>query len=168
VHSTAKMHFGKVSNRFVMSTDRLNNNQSGMKRSLLCGETRYRDENLYMVSWIRPLPGARLGQRRICHWQRRAHDRSNRTTCSRIRMAHLTTRSILLRRPQHSDHVVEETNTRTSSTELHARIYHRGSLQMHMEHCLHWHQLQYNELIGQWFNPPVDKRWRVSRRALEW
>ncbi|KAJ8583087.1 hypothetical protein M405DRAFT_829418 [Rhizopogon salebrosus TDB-379] len=70
-------------------------------------------------------------------------------------MAHLTTRSILLRKPQYPDYIVEETSARPSSRELDAGP------------CLRGHQLQYNERIVRWFNSPVDKRWRARRRALE-
>jgi len=42
-------------------------------------------------------------------------------------MAHLTTGSVLLRQPQYTDHIVEETNTRTASGELDAGVRHRGS-----------------------------------------
>ncbi|KAJ8581518.1 hypothetical protein M405DRAFT_832319 [Rhizopogon salebrosus TDB-379] len=82
-------------------------------------------------------------------------------------MAHLTTRSILLRKPQYPDYLVEETSARPSSRELDAGVHHRGSYQVYMEPCLRWHQLQNNECIVRWFNSPVDKRWRPSRRALE-
>ncbi|KAJ8596090.1 hypothetical protein M405DRAFT_805974 [Rhizopogon salebrosus TDB-379] len=62
--------------------------------------------------------------------------------------------SILLRKPQHPDYLVEEACTRPSNRELNAGPCQRG----------HW--LQYNERIVRWFNSPVDKRWRASRKAL--
>ncbi|KAJ8597770.1 hypothetical protein M405DRAFT_803043, partial [Rhizopogon salebrosus TDB-379] len=68
-------------------------------------------------------------------------------------MAHLITRSILLRKPQYPDYLVEETSARPSSRELNAG--------MHMESCLRGHWLQYNERVGRWINSPVDKRWRA-------
>ncbi|KAJ8587625.1 hypothetical protein M405DRAFT_821307, partial [Rhizopogon salebrosus TDB-379] len=37
-------------------------------------------------------------------------------------MAHLTTRSILLRKPQYPDYLVEETSSRPSSRELNAGV----------------------------------------------
>ncbi|KAJ8584902.1 hypothetical protein M405DRAFT_825983, partial [Rhizopogon salebrosus TDB-379] len=67
-------------------------------------------------------------------------------------MAHLTTRSILLRKPQYPDYLVEETSARSSSRELDAGMHHRGSFRVHMEPYLCRHRLQYNELIGRWFN----------------
>ncbi|KAJ8596230.1 hypothetical protein M405DRAFT_805786, partial [Rhizopogon salebrosus TDB-379] len=52
-------------------------------------------------------------------------------------MAHLTTRSILLRKPQYPDYLVEETSVGPSSGELNAGVHHRGSF--HMEPCLRGH-----------------------------
>ncbi|KAJ8597778.1 hypothetical protein M405DRAFT_803086, partial [Rhizopogon salebrosus TDB-379] len=54
-------------------------------------------------------------------------------------MAHLTTRSILLRKPQYTDYLVEETSARPSNRELNARVHHRGSFHMHMEPCMRGH-----------------------------
>ncbi|KAJ8590643.1 hypothetical protein M405DRAFT_815972, partial [Rhizopogon salebrosus TDB-379] len=54
-------------------------------------------------------------------------------------MAHLITRSILLRKPQYSDYLVEETSARPSSRELNAGVHHRGSFQVHMEPFLRGH-----------------------------
>ncbi|KAJ8587820.1 hypothetical protein M405DRAFT_820705, partial [Rhizopogon salebrosus TDB-379] len=82
-------------------------------------------------------------------------------------MAHLTTRSILLRKPQYPDYLLEETSVRPSSREFNAGMHHRGSFQVHMEPCLCRHRLQYNERIARWFSSPVDKRWKASRRALD-
>ncbi|KAJ8596419.1 hypothetical protein M405DRAFT_805380, partial [Rhizopogon salebrosus TDB-379] len=56
-----------------------------------------------------------------------------------MRMAHLTARSILLRKPQYPDYLVEETSARPSSRELDAGVHHRGSFCMHMEPCLRGH-----------------------------
>ncbi|KAJ8580252.1 hypothetical protein M405DRAFT_834632 [Rhizopogon salebrosus TDB-379] len=70
-------------------------------------------------------------------------------------MAHLTTRSILLHKPQYPDYL------------LNAGVHDRGSFRVHTEPCLRGHRLQYHERIVRWFNSPVDKRWRASRRALE-
>jgi len=56
-----------------------------------------------------------------------------------MRMAHLSTGSVLLRQPQYTDHIVEEANTRTFSGELEAGVHHRGSFQVYMEPCLHGH-----------------------------
>ena len=39
VHSTARMHFGKVSEHVVKPIDWLNIKQEGMRHSLLCGES---------------------------------------------------------------------------------------------------------------------------------
>ncbi|KAJ8590957.1 hypothetical protein M405DRAFT_815162, partial [Rhizopogon salebrosus TDB-379] len=71
-------------------------------------------------------------------------------------MAHLTTRSILLRKPQYPDYLLEETSARPSSREFNAGMHHRGSFQVHMEPCLRRHRLQYNERVVRWFNSPVD------------
>jgi hypothetical protein len=65
-----------------------------------------------------------------------------------MRMAHLTTWSVLLRQPQHSDHVVEETKASMSSRELDAGVHHRGSLPMHLESCVLKSQLQFDERVG--------------------
>ncbi|KAJ8590849.1 hypothetical protein M405DRAFT_815261, partial [Rhizopogon salebrosus TDB-379] len=56
-----------------------------------------------------------------------------------MRMAHLHTRSILLRKPQYPDYLVEETSARPSSGELNAGMHHRGSFRVHMEPCLRGH-----------------------------
>jgi hypothetical protein len=53
-----------------------------------------------------------------------------------MRMARLTTRSILLREPQYPDYLVEETSARPSSRELNAGMHRRGSYQVHMVPCL--------------------------------
>jgi hypothetical protein len=84
-----------------------------------------------------------------------------------MRMAHLTTRSILLRKPQYRDYLVGKTCARPSSRELNAGVHYRGTYQVHMEPCLHGHQLQYNERIRRWFNSPVEKGWRVGEKAME-
>ncbi|KAJ8587855.1 hypothetical protein M405DRAFT_820850, partial [Rhizopogon salebrosus TDB-379] len=54
-------------------------------------------------------------------------------------MAHLTTRSMLLRKPQYPDYLVEETSARPSGRELDARVHHRGSFRVHMEPCVRGH-----------------------------
>jgi hypothetical protein len=82
-------------------------------------------------------------------------------------MAYLTTRSVLLRQPQYSDYIVEETKASTSSRELDAGVHHRGSYQMHMESCVLESQLQCDECVVGWFDSSVEKRWRASRKAFE-
>src|SRR6267154_6105796 len=90
------------------------------------------------------------------------------TTYCRMGMVHLTTRSVLHCRPQHSNHVMEETPARTSSRVLDAGAHHRESLQRHMERCLHWIELQCIQRTRGWFNSPVDTRRRADRGAFGW
>jgi hypothetical protein len=65
--------------------------------------TLYQDNSLIMVSLHRPLPGVRLGELRKCRQEQgtTAEHRYTGTTCFRMRMAHLTTRSVLFRRPRY-------------------------------------------------------------------
>jgi hypothetical protein len=56
-----------------------------------------------------------------------------------MRVAHITARLVLLRQPQYSDYLMEETYARTSSRELDAVVRHRGSFQLHMGPCLRGH-----------------------------
>lgn len=107
------------SNRIaVISASLLTMKQAGMKPSLLYG--------ISSRSTIRRSWGSR---------------------CSRIRRVHFTYWSVLLRRPQHPDHIVEATKTRTSGRKLDTRMHHRGSLRMHMEPRLLGYKWQYNEHV---------------------
>jgi hypothetical protein len=56
-----------------------------------------------------------------------------------MRMAHLTTRSIVLRKPQYPEDLVEETSAKPSIRELNAGVHHRGSFRVHMEPYLRGH-----------------------------
>ena len=80
VHSNAKMRFGKVSNRVVISAGCLNKTPGGNEAlppqwhlfgvgSNVC----YQDDNLVLASWNPPLPGVRLGELRKCYHKQGAH-----------------------------------------------------------------------------------------------
>jgi hypothetical protein len=81
-------------------------------------------------------------------------------------VAHITIRSVLLRRPQYSDYLMEETCARTSSRELDAVVRHRGTFPPHTEPCLRGHWLQRDERFRRWLDSPVENRWRTRRRTL--
>jgi len=176
VHSNARIRFGEVSNRVVISVVWLNKTSGGNEALPpqwqlyeVGGDVRYQDDNLMMVSCNRPLPGMRLGELRKCYHEQGTYfgHRWTWIYCgSRMRMAHLTTRSVLLRQPQFTDHVVEETNTRTSSGELDAGVHRRGSFWVHISPCLRRDQWQRNKRIKRLFNSPVDKRRKASRKTL--
>jgi hypothetical protein len=95
-----------------------------------------------------------------------AEHRSTWWAYSQMRVVHITTRSVLLRQPQYSDYLMEETHARTSSRVLDTVVHHRGSFQLHMEPCLRGHQLQCDECIRRWLDSPVETRWRTGRKAL--
>jgi len=75
VHSNAKIHFGKVSNRVVMSASRCLIKTPGGNEDFppwwqlydVGGYVWYKDNKLVMVSSNRPLPGMRLGGLRKCY-----------------------------------------------------------------------------------------------------
>jgi len=77
VHSNAKMRFGKVSNRVVISAGCLNKTSGGNEalpprwQLFEVGDNvYYGDHNLMLVSWNRPLPGVKLGELiKCCHKQ---------------------------------------------------------------------------------------------------
>jgi hypothetical protein len=80
VHSNAKMRFGKVSNRVVISAGCLNKTPGGNEalppQWQLCelgGNVYYQDDNLVLVSLKRPLPGVRLGELRKCYHKQGTH-----------------------------------------------------------------------------------------------
>jgi len=71
VHSIVKMAFGKASNSVMISADRRTQKEIGGNEALpplwqefkvLHDKVRYVDNNIYMGSWNRPLPGVRLGE----------------------------------------------------------------------------------------------------------
>jgi len=74
VHSNVKMHFGKVSNRVVISAGCLIKTPGGNETLPpwwqlydVGGYGWYQDNKLAMVSSNRPLPGMRLGELRKCY-----------------------------------------------------------------------------------------------------
>jgi len=76
VNSTARMRFGRVSDLDVILTDHRDSRETGGNEALpplwkefkvLGNKTRYEDNNLYMGSWCRPLPGIRLGEQAKCY-----------------------------------------------------------------------------------------------------
>jgi len=77
VHSNARMLFGKVSNRVVISAGWLNKTPGGNEalppRWQMyegSGDVQYQDNDLMIGSWKRPLPGVRLGELiKCCHEQ---------------------------------------------------------------------------------------------------
>jgi len=80
VHSNAKMRFGKVSNRVVISAGCLNTTPGGNRAlppqwQLLeaGGNVYYQDDNLVLLSWNRPLPGVRLGELRKYYNEQGTH-----------------------------------------------------------------------------------------------
>ena len=80
VHSNAKMRFGKVSNRVVISAGCLNKTLGGnealppwWRLFEVGGNVDYQDDNLVLVSWNRPLPGVRLGELRKCYHEQGTH-----------------------------------------------------------------------------------------------
>jgi len=80
VHSTARMPFGKVSNRVVISAGWLNKKPGGYgalpprwQLFEVGGNAQYQDDDLMMVSWYRPLPGVRLGGLRKCYHEQGAY-----------------------------------------------------------------------------------------------
>ena len=179
VHSTARTHCGKVCNIFWSCTNRLVKQETGGNEALPPGwqeyddghhKIRYQDDNLFLNSPKRPLPGVRLGERKSTTRMRAltaGHRLSWRSSCSRMGMAHLSTWSFLLRQPQQSNHIMEETNPRTSPRELDTEVHHQGSFQDHIKRGLCGKESQCNQCIGRWFNSPVDKRWEDYRTALE-
>ena len=73
VHSNARMRFGKVSNRVVISAG-LNQTPGGnevlpprWQLYEVGGDVYYQDDDLVMGSWKRPLPGVRLGELIQCY-----------------------------------------------------------------------------------------------------
>ena len=80
VHSNAKMRFGKVSNRVVISAGCLNKTPGGNEALPpqwqlfeVGGNVYYQDDNLMLVSWNLPLPGVRLGELRKCYHKQGTH-----------------------------------------------------------------------------------------------
>ena len=80
VHSNAKMRFGKVSNRIVISAGCLNKTPGGngalppqWQLFEVGGNVYYQDDNLLLASRNRPLPGVRLGELRKCYHEQGAH-----------------------------------------------------------------------------------------------
>jgi len=80
VHSNAKMRFGKVSNRVVISVGCLNKTPGGNEALPpqwqlfeMGGSVFYQDDNLILVSPNRPLPGVRLGELSPCYHEQGAH-----------------------------------------------------------------------------------------------
>ena len=70
VHSNAKMRFGKVSNRVVVSAGCLNKTPGGNEALPprwqlfeVGGNVYYQGGDMVMVTSNRPLPGVRLGER---------------------------------------------------------------------------------------------------------
>jgi len=80
VHSNAKMRFGKVSNRVVLSAGCLNETPGGNEALPprwhlfeVEDNVQYQDDNLVLASWNRPLPGVRLGELRKCYNEQGTH-----------------------------------------------------------------------------------------------
>jgi hypothetical protein len=85
VNSTARMHFGVVSDYPVIHTHRLIQREEEGNEALppgwfqwqqMDGTAMYQDKNLHIASISRPLPGVRLGELRKCCYEGGTHRRA--------------------------------------------------------------------------------------------